>query len=483
MSNLDDDEALFEDLYGDDEKDTNEVKEEATNDAKDEGPKQSQLEQQLNSTPEVSTIPLPPPITSTHDSSQTESIPPPPPSDPDQNDSVAATAGSNDAASTNQMPVPPQFNFDPAQYAQFAAGMSQMPQMPQLSTQMPPPPPPVQQNTVADSGGKMFIGGLNWDTTEEGLLTYFGKFGEIIDYTIMKDNATGRSRGFGFLTFKNPASVDAVIKQTHELDGKLIDPKRAISREDQDRVGKIFIGGIDPMVTEFEFNDFFSKFGEIIDCQLMIDKDTGRSRGFGFITFSSPDAVDKVCVNKYLTLNGKAMEVKRAAPRGQHNQQVALQQQQQQQAAAAQQAQQGQFYNPYAAQYGFQQMNPQDYMKWYQQWYMFQQAQQAQAGGVVEQQPSVQPLNPQQQADVDTEQANATTNVHFNGNGNDIGNGSSASPDSSNVAPASSRPNIPRGPKRLPPNGPSGGFRGRGGYRGRSRGFHPYRGSGGRGRY
>ena len=59
------------------------------------------------------------------------------------------------------------------------------------------------------------------------------------------------------------------------------------------------------MVTEEEFDNFFSQFGKIIDCQLMIDKDTGRSRGFGFVTYDSPAAVDKVCVNKYLTLKVK----------------------------------------------------------------------------------------------------------------------------------------------------------------------------------
>lgn len=177
----------------------------------------------------------------------------------------------------------------------------------------------------------MFIGGLNWDTTEEGLVLYFSKFGEVVDYTIMKDNNTGKSRGFGFLTFRDPKSVDEVIKTDHILDGKLIDPKRAIAREEQDKVGKIFVGGIDPMVNEKEFHDFFSQFGSIIDAQLMIDKDSGRSRGFGFITFDSPDAVDRVTVNKFLTLKGKAMEVKRAEPRGQHQQNQMQQQQQQQQ--------------------------------------------------------------------------------------------------------------------------------------------------------
>ncbi|ODV57910.1 Hrp1p, partial [Ascoidea rubescens DSM 1968] len=162
----------------------------------------------------------------------------------------------------------------------------------------------------------MFIGGLNWETDEHKLKSYFSQFGEVIDYTIMRDTTSGRSRGFGFLTFKESRSVDKVLKNQHILDGKVIDPKRAIPREEQDKTGKIFVGGIAPEVTQQEFDIFFSQFGNVIDAQLMIDKDTRRSRGFGFVTYDSPNAVDKVCQNKFLNLKGRNMEIKRAEPRG-----------------------------------------------------------------------------------------------------------------------------------------------------------------------
>ena len=50
---------------------------------------------------------------------------------------------------------------------------------------------------------KMFVGGLSWDTTKEGLQSYFCRFGEIVDCVVMT-NEQGRSRGFGFVTFKDP---------------------------------------------------------------------------------------------------------------------------------------------------------------------------------------------------------------------------------------------------------------------------------------
>ncbi|ODQ77071.1 hypothetical protein BABINDRAFT_163804 [Babjeviella inositovora NRRL Y-12698] len=206
---------------------------------------------------------------------------------------------------------------------------SQQYQRQQQGYQNTPPPPPagptktLQSDDLAERSeyynrdqGKMFIGGLNWDTTEEGLRDYFSKYGEIVDFTIMKDNNTGKSRGFGFLTFRDGRSVDEVLKTLHTVDGKMIDPKRAIPREEQDKTGKIFIGGIGPDVNEQDFSEFFGTFGNIIDAQLMIDKATGRTRGFGFVTYDSPEAVERVTQNKYLTLKGKAMEVKKAEPRG-----------------------------------------------------------------------------------------------------------------------------------------------------------------------
>ncbi|KAI8389010.1 related to Nuclear polyadenylated RNA-binding protein 4 [Nakaseomyces glabratus] len=162
---------------------------------------------------------------------------------------------------------------------------------------------------------KMFIGGLNWETTEDGLRDYFSKYGKVEELKIMKDPATGRSRGFGFLTFESASSVDEVVKTQHILDGKVIDPKRAIPREEQDKTGKIFVGGIGPDVRPKEFEEFFAQWGTIIDAQLMLDKDTGRSRGFGFITYDTPDAVDKVCQNKFIDFKGRKIEIKRAAPR------------------------------------------------------------------------------------------------------------------------------------------------------------------------
>ena len=56
----------------------------------------------------------------------------------------------------------------------------------------------------------------------ESLKDYFSQFGEVLECTVMRDGATGRSRGFGFLTFKDARTVNIVMVKEHYLDGKIV---------------------------------------------------------------------------------------------------------------------------------------------------------------------------------------------------------------------------------------------------------------------
>ncbi|CAA7269651.1 unnamed protein product [Cyclocybe aegerita] len=165
--------------------------------------------------------------------------------------------------------------------------------------------------------GKMFIGGLNWDTTDDGLRDYFSQFGKVDACTIMRD-AAGRSRCFAFLTFEDPASVNAVMVREHYLDGKIIDPKRAIPRQEHQRATKLFIGGLAGSVTSESMREFFSQFGKVIDSTVMLDRETGRSKGFGFVSFEDTN-VQPFLGFGHLEIDGKLIDVKLAQPRYQRD--------------------------------------------------------------------------------------------------------------------------------------------------------------------
>jgi len=79
---------------------------------------------------------------------------------------------------------------------------------------------------------KLFVGGLSWDTGSEGLRGAFARFGPIVEAVVVEDRGTGRSRGFGFVTFENAQDADEAVKQMSgaQLDGRTVKVNRTEPR-------------------------------------------------------------------------------------------------------------------------------------------------------------------------------------------------------------------------------------------------------------
>ncbi|KZV28876.1 RNA-binding protein 1-like [Dorcoceras hygrometricum] len=186
---------------------------------------------------------------------------------------------------------------------------------------------------------KIFIGGISWETTDEILKQHFGKYGTILASVIAKDRISGSPRGFAFVTFSDSSAFHRVLQDSHEILGRTVDVKKAITKSEQQsdhqhdktlsrtnirsntrssnhiRTKKIFVGGLSANLTEEDFRSYFEKFGRITDVVVMHDNLTHRPRGFGFITFDSEDSVDEAVHKNFHQLGGKLVEVKRAVPK------------------------------------------------------------------------------------------------------------------------------------------------------------------------
>lgn len=93
----------------------------------------------------------------------------------------------------------------------------------------------------------------------EELRDHFGAYGEIESINVKTDPNTGRSRGFAFIVFKAPDSIDKVMAAgEHTINGKKVDPKKAKARH-----GKIFVGGLSSEISDDEIKNFFSNFGNV----------------------------------------------------------------------------------------------------------------------------------------------------------------------------------------------------------------------------
>ncbi|XP_018424393.1 PREDICTED: heterogeneous nuclear ribonucleoprotein A1 isoform X2 [Nanorana parkeri] len=166
---------------------------------------------------------------------------------------------------------------------------------------------------------KLFIGGLSFETTDESLRNHFEQWGALTDCVVMRDPNSKRSRGFGFVTYSTTEEVDASMNaRPHRVDGRMVEPKRAVSREDSQRPGahltvkKIFVGGIKEDTEEHHLRDYFEQYGKIEVVEIMTDRANGKKRGFAFITFEDHDSVDKIVIQKYHTINDHNCEVRKA---------------------------------------------------------------------------------------------------------------------------------------------------------------------------
>jgi len=163
---------------------------------------------------------------------------------------------------------------------------------------------------------KIFIGGVPRTVADDEYKEYFGSFGKLVDCILMRD-ADGVCRGFGFVTYQDQSAYDAVFQAELQLRGSKLDARKAVPmnevRESKSGV-KVFVGGLVPDVDKQKLEEFFSQYGAIDDAIVMMDSATGKSRGFGFVTFAEPSSVDELLLTPKFEFYGKQIECKRAQP-------------------------------------------------------------------------------------------------------------------------------------------------------------------------
>ncbi|KAM8788371.1 LOW QUALITY PROTEIN: heterogeneous nuclear ribonucleoprotein A3-like [Rhynchonycteris naso] len=164
---------------------------------------------------------------------------------------------------------------------------------------------------------KLFIGGLRFETTDDSLREHSEKWGALTGCVVMRDSQTKRSWGFDFVTYSCVEEADvAMCARPHKVDGRVVEPKTAVSGEDSVKPGahltvkKISVGGIKEDSGEYNIKDYFEKYGKIETIEVLEDRQSGNKREFAFVTFAS-DTVVKTVVQKYHTINGHNCEAEK----------------------------------------------------------------------------------------------------------------------------------------------------------------------------
>lgn len=162
----------------------------------------------------------------------------------------------------------------------------------------------------------------------------FGKHGSVTDVFLPTERGTDRPRGFGFVTMSTRAEAEKAIEKTDqtELDGRTIRVNESRPKGDRgDAAGpggrgsfnsankeevKLYVGNLSFDTPESEIKRIFEEYGQVTDCFMPTDRDTGRVRGFAFVTMPS-DVAEKACsaVNGQ-EIDGRSLRVNEAQPKG-----------------------------------------------------------------------------------------------------------------------------------------------------------------------
>lgn len=198
-----------------------------------------------------------------------------------------------------------------------------------------------------DGGGeevKLYVGNLDYATDEPRLRETFGAFGTVTDVFLPMERGTSRPRGFGFVTLSSRASAeDAISKMDQsQLDGRTIRVNESKPRgegpADAGRGGggargtgpggfgtfnpqgrdevKLYVGNLSFETTEESVRGMFEQFGPVTDCFLPTDRDSGRVRGFAFVTMPSKEAEGACNKVNGMELDGRMLRVNEAQPKG-----------------------------------------------------------------------------------------------------------------------------------------------------------------------
>ncbi|KAL8125974.1 hypothetical protein AgCh_013318 [Apium graveolens] len=156
---------------------------------------------------------------------------------------------------------------------------------------------------------KIFVGNLPFSCDSATLAGLFESSGNVEMVEVIYDKISGRSRGFGFVTMSSMEEVQAAVEQFngHELDGR---PLRVNAgppppREDNpfraprsggrsfDNTNRVYVGNLAWGVDNLALETLFSEQGKVLEAKVVYDRESGRSRGFGFVTYGSANEVNR----------------------------------------------------------------------------------------------------------------------------------------------------------------------------------------------
>ncbi|XP_034686513.1 28 kDa ribonucleoprotein, chloroplastic [Vitis riparia] len=170
---------------------------------------------------------------------------------------------------------------------------------------------------------KLYFGNLPYSCDSAQLAGIIQNYGSPELVEVLYDRDTGRSRGFAFVTMSSVEDCNAVIENLDgsEYGGRTLrvnfsdkpKPKLPLYPETE---YKLFVGNLSWSVTSESLNQVFQEYGNVIGARVLYDGETGRSRGYGFVCYSTKAEMDTALESlNGVELEGRAIRISLAQGR------------------------------------------------------------------------------------------------------------------------------------------------------------------------
>lgn len=168
---------------------------------------------------------------------------------------------------------------------------------------------------------KLFVRGLGWETTTEKLRQVFSAYGELDEANsiVITDKNSGKSKGYGFVTFKHiDAAILALKEPNKKIDGRITVTQLAAAGNSGNThstdvaLRKIYVGNIPFEISSERLLAHFSMYGEIEEGPLGFDKQTGKAKGFAFFVYKTEEGAKASLVDPMKTIDGHQLVCKLA---------------------------------------------------------------------------------------------------------------------------------------------------------------------------
>ncbi|KAK2664467.1 hypothetical protein Ddye_003041 [Dipteronia dyeriana] len=173
---------------------------------------------------------------------------------------------------------------------------------------------------------KLFVGNLPYDVDSQKLAMLFEKAGIVEISEVIYNRETERSRGFGFVTMSTVEEAEKAVEMfnRYDIDGRLLTVNKAAPRGSEperpprayEPAFRIYVGNLPWEVDNARLEQVFSEHGKVVNARVVYDRESGRSRGFGFVTMATETELnDAIAALDGQNLDGRAIRVNVAEER------------------------------------------------------------------------------------------------------------------------------------------------------------------------